>query len=261
MAKTSIKHKRQRQTTKGKVPSIVKWVLLSFVLVIIVSALTYYFTHKGKEDKSFSDAKYSLRGVDLSHHNPIIDWKEIKDKNGISFVYLKATGGVNHEDRNYIYNYESAKNANLKVGSYHFYLFGISGAEQAKHFIGKMKYQSGDLYPAIDVEHSTDNVFSRDTAFVNLVISELKVLENELYEYYGVHPVIYTNRECYKLYISTNFKSNMIWMCDLKGELNDVDNWIIWQFSHKGQLNGVVGEIDLNYFRYSNDEFYKITLP
>ena len=54
-----------------------------------------------------------------------------------------------------------------------------------------------------------------------------------MYEYYGVRPIIYTNKDCYKLYIKNHFPENLIWMSDLHNEPNLKDyNWIFWQFSH-----------------------------
>lgn len=238
-----------------------KLVVISTGLLITIGSLIFYFINNNSKKDTFKEAQFEVRGVDLSHHNPIINWQEVKTDNNLSFVYIKATGGVNHIDRNYKYNYESARKSNVKVGAYHFYLFGVSGERQAQHFIKNMIYQSGDLYPAIDVEHSKDNVYSQDTAYVKRVIGELLILESELYNYFGVHPIIYTNKDGYKLYVKNNFQDNYIWMCDLHNEPKDVMNWIIWQFSHKGRLNGVVGDIDMNYFRYSYNDLSKITLP
>lgn len=253
--------KKKKKKKKDKTADLTKKIVIILVAVTSVVAISTYILKKNKVEHYFNKEKFLVRGVDLSHHNPIIDWKEIKDRNNISFVYLKATGGVKHVDRNYPYNYKSARQNNIKTGSYHFYLFGASGEEQAKHFIRSMKYVSGDLYPAIDVEHSNDNIYSKDTAYINRVVKELQVLENSMFEYFGVHPLIYTNRDCYKLYIKDNFPQNMVWMCDLQKEPSYIDNWIIWQFSHKGELDGVVGDIDLNYFRYTHEQLSMITLP
>jgi len=253
--------KSKRKSSKSKQPGALRYVFVVFILVVTGAALYFYFNNKSKGQKSFTDKKFTVRGVDLSHHNPIIDWSEVKDRNNVGFVYIKATGGIKHTDRNYQYNYNSARTNNVKVGSYHFYLFGVSGEQQAQHFIKNMQYRSGDLYPAIDVEHSKDNVHSQDTAYIRLVIKELKSLENKMYEHFGVHPIIYTNKECYKLYINGNLAGNFIWMCDLHKEPEGIPNWIIWQFSHKGRLDGVVGDIDLNYFRYPYSELSKIMLP
>jgi lysozyme len=233
---------------------------LSFAIAFIgLFFFIYWLKNKGAD--TFHDAKYTVKGIDLSHHNPIPDWNNLKEQN-IAFAYVKATEGITHDDRNYLYNYKYAKQHHVKIGSYHFYNFGVSGQDQAKHFIKVAQCNTGDLLPAIDVEHSSANPYSKDTAFVKTVIEELKNLENRLYEHYGVHPVLYTNPHCYKLYIRGNFLDNFIWISSPDKEPpNDIANWIIWQFSHKGKLHGIGGYIDLNYFRYPFQQINRILLP
>ena len=70
--------------------------------------------------------------------------------------------------------------------------------------------------PAIDVEHSPSNRFISDKSKREKVIEQLKIFENKIAEYYGKTPVIYTNKECYELYIKDNFPKNPIWICDLR---------------------------------------------
>lgn len=239
--------------------------LLIFVstLAIVFVALAYHFYHQHQQADTFAKSnKYSVRGVDVSHHNPILNWKEVESQH-IQFAYIKATEGLTHEDRNYPYNYKQAKESNVKIGAYHFYSFGVSGREQARHFIRVAACKPGDLIPAIDVEHSPSNPHAKDTAFFNIVVSELSVLENELYEYYGVRPLIYTNMDCYKLYIKKYFPDNPIWISNPNEEPNDEDvkNWVIWQFTHKGELPGIAGDVDFNYFRYRYDRLSEILIP
>lgn len=248
---------------KKRKPNKIQITVFTVSLIITILCLSYYFYQKGLKSDTFAKSqKYHIRGVDVSHHNPILNWSEVKSQN-IHFAYIKATEGITHDDRNYIYNYKQAKDNNVKIGAYHFYSFGISGRDQAKHFIRIAKCETGDLIPAIDVEHSPSNPYTKDTAFIRMVVKELSVLENELYEFYGVHPLIYTNRDCYKLYIQNNFPDNLIWISSLDEEPKDeeIKNWIIWQFTHKGELPGIVGNVDFNYFRYSYDRLNEISLP
>lgn len=253
-----MKSKSKKKKSKNKLKSII--VVSTLVLISLI--LGYHFHQKSSRGKTFDkNNKYQIKGIDVSHHNPILDWTEVKSQN-VNFTYLKATEGVTHDDRNYRYNYKLSKENDIKTGSYHFYNFGISGREQAKHFIRIAKCKSGDLIPAIDVEHSRANPYSQDKSFVKNVIKELKIMESELYEYYGVHPMIYTNLDCYKLYINDSFPDNPIWISSLNNEPNDdIKNWVIWQFSHTGKLDGIEGDLDLNYFRYTFDDLKKIQLP
>lgn len=253
--------KRKRRSKKS---DPIKRIAISLLLVALIGIGLFFFLHKKTFNpipNTFESTKYIVKGIDLSHHNPILNWDLMREEN-ISFVYLKATEGTIHQDRNYIYNYDLARKANIKVGTYHFYSFGISGKEQFIHFRNIAKVGTGDLLPAIDVEHSSANPFSKDEKYISLVINELKVLENEFYNYYGIRPVIYTNRDCYKLYIKDNFPDNIIWMCDLQAEPSEkLKNWRIWQFTHTGNLPGFEGNFDLNYYRYSFSEFKELLVP
>lgn len=249
--------RKKKQLKKSQV------IILICTIAITAFSLSYYFYRKYSQSDTFSKSnKYHIQGVDVSHHNPILNWSEVKSQN-IHFAYIKATEGITHDDRNYIYNYKQAKENSVKIGAYHFYSFGVSGRDQAKHFIRIAKCETGDLIPAIDVEHSPSNPYTKDTAFIAMVIKELIILEEELYEHYGMRPIIYTNRDCYNLYIKKNFPENRIWISSLDEEPKDeeIKNWIIWQFTHKGELPGIVGNVDFNYFRYSYDRLDEISLP
>lgn len=251
--------KYKKQTTLILIVSVI---LVSSVLLILVDSIK---KASREQFHSFYDNKYGhqypIRGIDVSHHNGPIIWSLLKHE-GLSFTYIKSSEGNKHLDRNYKDNYINAKQSAIKVGTYHFYTFGLDGEMQAQHFIRHAKVESGDLIPAIDVEHSTINKYSNDKQYIENVISELMKLEQSMYDYYGVHPVIYTNKDCYKLYIQNIFPENLIWMSDLHNEPNIKENeWIIWQFSHTGNINGASGDIDLNYFRYSYRQFNQLLMP
>ena len=264
-SKKIVKKKRvvKRKKSKKKIDSVKK-ISIALLLIALIGVGIFLFLRKQPilfNSNTFDSTKYIVKGVDLSHHNPILNWNLMREEN-IYFAYMKATEGTSHLDRNYIYNYDLARNANIKVGTYHFYSFGISGKDQFTHFKNTAKVNKGDLLPAIDVEHSPTNLYSKDDKYMKLVISELKVLENEFLNYYGIHPVIYTNRDCYKLYIKNNFPDNIIWMCDLQAPPSDkLENWRIWQFTHTGSLPGFDGDFDLNYYRYSFNEFKELLVP
>ena len=197
----------------------------------------------------------------MSHHNGSVNWAQLKNE-GITFAYIKSTEGISHVDRNYKENYSDAKQADIKAGAYHFYTFGLDGKMQAQHFISNTNVESADLIPAIDVEHSPVNRYSNDKDYIKKVTDELVKLESEMFDHYGVRPIIYTNKDCYKLYIKNNFPNNFIWMSDLHNEPDTKDNdWVIWQFSHTGNINGIKGDIDLNYFRYSFRQLNQLLMP
>lgn len=262
------KKKRKSTRTKKKKKTDKEYIRLKrlsiSLFIIAVTGIVSFFIYKkwfSKEPNTFTSKKYVIKGIDISHHQPVLNWNMVNNQN-ITFAYIKATEGITLKDRNYKTNYDTSRETNIHIGSYHFYIFGLSGSEQARNFINTAKCQTGDMIPAIDVEHSKSNPYSTDSTFSASTRNELITLEKELYDYYGVHPVIYTNKDCYKLYVKNLFPDNIIWICDLYNEpSDDIKNWRLWQFSHEGKLPGVTEKIDLNYYRYSFREFNELLLP
>lgn len=257
------RRKRGKSNKKKQRIFIVSGIVLAAILFVV--AYGVFRTMRSEIFHSFNDNvfsdKYFVRGVDVSHHNTAINWNILRKEN-IYFAYLKSAEGATHTDREYKRNYKLAKAAGLKVGTYHFFTFGMSGRQQAEHFIRSSKVHSGDMRPAIDVEHSPVNRATSDKKVLKSIVRELRELESALYDHYGVHPVIYTNKECYKLYIEDDFSDNPLWICDLHDEPGVAsDTWAIWQFSHTGTLPGVLGNIDLNYYRYSFTDFRNLLMP
>lgn len=260
------KHGRRRRLKFSKRGQrVVLLITVSFIVLFAIGVYRFINYSKKETFHSFDNPpfsqKYLVRGVDVSHHNSYINWNQLRKEN-ITFVYLKSTEGSNHKDWDYKKNYKIAKDAGLRVGTYHFYIFGRDGKKQALHFIRNSTVKSGDMIPAIDVEHSAVNRPRNDKESYDKMIKELRNLDSALYKRYGKRSVIYTNKECYKIYIKDNFPDNPLWICDLHDEPgNDYKNWVIWQFSHTGKLNGVVNDIDLNYYRHSFDNFKTLLLP
>lgn len=78
---------------------------------------------KSKETTAVANYSKGFDGIDVSHHNGQIDWKTLRKNNkNIQFVYVKATEGKNHVDKNYLINASEAHKQKFKVGIYHFLL-------------------------------------------------------------------------------------------------------------------------------------------
>ncbi len=267
MAKKSPKRKYTKRKTKYN-PNTYKYVVIFSAVALLfamASVLRFVYLKKRGAFDSFSETGYSqiypVRGVDVSHHNEYINWNMLREEN-ISFVYMKSTEGSDHLDSEYQTNYPLAKEVGLKVGTYHFYTFGSDGRKQAYHFIENSNIVSGDLIPAIDVEHSKINRYTKNKEEYKKIIEELKVMEEVLNEHYGVRPIIYTNKECFRLYVKDNFPDNPLWICDLFDvPVDEHSHWDIWQFSHTGNLNSAIGHIDLNFYRGTFDEFKSMLIP
>lgn len=199
---------------------------------------------------------FSVLGVDVSHHNGDINWKEVKAQ-GIVFAYIKASEGVELTDKNYVDNYTEAKNNGIVPGMYHFFIFKEDGILQAKYFLEKLHYRKGDLPPAVDVEYSSSNKRNTEKAVIKERITELRQFDSVIYAKKHFHPVLYTNKECYEDLIRDKFPNNDLWLCNLSEAPDDnmYPNWVLWQHSHKGKLSGLKSKTDMNVFYSTKEEF------
>ena len=186
-------------------------------------------------------------GIDVSKHQGIINWAELKKNSKIKFVYIKATEGADYIDPRYQENIRNAKKQGFKVGSYHFLSTKSSAVKQFQNFIKTAKREEQDLLPVIDVEKlkpwSSQQL--RDS---------LKVFADLLEDYYGCKPLIYTSEKFFTSNLGRAFADYPLFIAKYNSSSAPNINypWVIWQFSDCGLFKSAVkenrGEVDLSRF-------------
>ncbi len=187
-------------------------------------------------------------GVDVSSYQIDVDFDELK-KQGIEFAYIKATEGSTHVDSSFKEKWKNALESELAAGAYHYFIYNVSGAEQAKNFIETVgELDSRRLIPAVDMELTMAEV--QNPPAVDDVVRGLKAFLAVVEEEYGVKPLIYAQKDYYDKYLAADFASYPRWARNVFYPVfMDIGNeWAVWQFNDKGELSGYTGEryIDLN---------------
>ena len=142
------------------------------------------------------------------------------------------------------------KNAELLSGAYHFFSFDSEGKTQAENFIKIVGTDiKGRLIPTVDIEYYGDK--KENTPVKENVVKELKAFLETIEEEYGVKPLIYSGCEIYEKYIKGEFDEYKKWISSFYTPLswNYKDDWYIWQYLNRGELDGYTGGekyIDLN---------------
>ncbi|MDO4357925.1 MAG: GH25 family lysozyme [Clostridia bacterium] len=204
-----------------------------------------------------SEAEYPVRGVDVSHYQGEIDWDVLAGQ-GIRFAFIKATEGSGSVDERFVYNFDQARKAGLRVGAYHFFSFDSPGLTQAENFIQTVAEAPDALPPVIDVEFYGGK--ERNPPAPEKVWPELDALVSRLEEYYGHPPILYATERAYRLYIANRYENCDIWIRDVfaRPKLSDDRAWTFWQYADRARLDGYDGEeqfIDLNAFNGTIEEF------
>lgn len=225
------------------------------MLLGFISAMLIYNGYIRLNNPSMS--AYPVRGVDISSYQGTVDWAMLESQ-GISFAFIKATEGSGMVDKNFAQNHAAAKKTSIRIGAYHFFSYDSSGITQAENFISTVPKTEGMLPPVVDLEFYGD--YSQSPALRDYTRTILDDLLRELEQYFGLKPIIYVTAKSYNLYINGSYDEYDIWIRNVyfSPYLSDGRDWVFWQYSDKGKLDGYSGEeehIDLNVFNGNASDF------
>lgn len=224
-------------------------------VVIAAAFLAVRFIYPRLEWASF---RYSVRGVDLSGHQGIVDWDRLK-ADGVDFAYIKATEGETFNDPRFSRNWYAADQAGILRGAYHFFTQCRSGKAQAQNFIRVVPVDPSALPPVIDAEHMGPCI---ETPAVKDVAAEIEIFLTALQAQYKVRPIIYTTREFNDAYLAGKFPKERFWVRRLLLAPRIRENqWVFWQYHNRGRRDGVNGPVDLDVFKGTRAELEALRKP
>jgi len=203
---------------------------------------------------------YPIRGVDISHYQGAVSWDLVKLA-GLSFVYVKATEGVDGVDDQFASNWKGAAGAGMLKGAYHFYNFCKGGAAQADNFINTVPPDARALPMTVDLERSGDcKTMPQKAAFRKSFAAFVRKIQAA----YGHRPVVYLNAAIYDQYFKDENDSYKLWIADTSHAapaLSDSASWTIWQYGWHGRVAGIPGEVDLDVFNGTPQMLASLTGP
>lgn len=197
---------------------------------------------------------YSIHGIDVSKFQEQIAWEEVqtmKVKNiQLGFTFIKATEGIGNTDPQFKRNWKNAKESGMIRGAYHFFIGSKDGRMQAENFIDKVALQPGDLPPVLDAEQLNGN---SPEEFRKEAKEWLDIVSN----YYRVTPIIYTNVDFYKKNLGEAFNNYPLWVAHYyeRDQPRIERDWLFWQHSDEGRVNGIMSKVDFNVFNGDSAAF------
>jgi lysozyme len=78
-----------------------------------------------------------------------------------------------------------------------------------------------------------------------------------------VKPIIYTNVDFYKRNLGTCFDNYPLWVAHYyqPSQPRIKRDWLFWQHSEEGRVNGILSKVDFNVFGGDSLEFRSILMP
>ncbi|MBQ9586229.1 MAG: hypothetical protein IJR20_09570 [Muribaculaceae bacterium] len=254
--------KTSTSTPQSSAPKrkIIKLVLAGLAVLLVAAGAVLYWAYKNRVDIQhwwrgeivIDRNKYPIVGIDVSAHNGDIDFNKVR-ADGYTFVFIKASEGEDYQDSKFLKNYEKARRAGLKVGAYHFFRKKTDGLNQAKNFLEMVGWCKLDLPLVVDVEDWSNDDQIKDERTQKHLDAMLDNLKSR-----GYKVMIYTNGNGYKKYIKNGQININLWLCSFKqpDKLRRIPHQM-QQYSHWGRVRGIWGDVDLNVFNGSEQQWLK----
>ena len=190
------------------------------------------------------------KGIDVSYANLSIDWSEVK-KSGIEFAILRSTFGSESEsqiDSQYFQNATGCVKNNIPFATYHFAYFvnEKTAKDEADFAIKKAnEYKNYVKFIVLDVEE--DSVRYAKNMGYNPDWTICSIAFMERIKSAGYTPVLYSNYNWLKNVFNYNkIKNYKLWYSAPDAK-SPAYTCAIWQYSWKGKVNGINGDVDMNY--------------
>jgi lysozyme len=249
---------------------LAKLKLLTIILIVFTLSIT------GQQDPSTLSPSSPqedvlIFGMDVSHFQGEINWTQVKqNKPKISFVFVKATEGINFVDAHFEKNWQDAKQAGILRGAFHFFEPDKDAKVQAVLFINTVKtLEENVLPPVLDLESGKFNELD-ETAYDNYIKNVFTWLE-EVEKALGVKPIIYASPDFARDYL-TDKKFSGYALVVVEYETVSAapkmwgawegKTWTFWQYSADHKVKGISGPVNLAKFNGSAQElsnFVKIS--
>ncbi|MBE6738082.1 MAG: hypothetical protein E7566_05480 [Ruminococcaceae bacterium] len=196
----------------------------------------------------------SYVGVDVSEHNGEIDWQRVKDA-GVDFAMLRIGGrgwgeeGVMYADSLFLENLRAARAAGIKVGAYFFSqaVTEEEAIEEAEFSVSLLEGEALDYPLAFDWETIEGVTGARTENISPDILTKCARAFCDKVKAEGYTPCLYTGAAlAYYKYDLAQLSDIDLWYAFYNDTPGLYYNYMIWQYTASGTVDGISGNVDLN---------------
>ena len=215
------------------------------------TATITYKTYNGKT----ASCKLTVSGsvakcIDVSTWQGSIDFNKVKSA-GYNYVIIRAGYGKEKSQKDNMFetNYKKAKSAGLKVGAYWFsYAMSPSTATaEADACLSCIKGKKFELPVYYDMEYQPA-MSTSNSNYTKMAVNFCNKLKSN-----GFKSGVYSSASVYDYLLNRKtLKNNGISIWNAEWYIKPSITCDVWQYSEKGQVNGINTSVDMNYIHNLN---------
>lgn len=186
---------------------------------------------------------YKTKGIDISRWQGSPDFSKVKAK--VDYVIAQIGYGKysSQVDSSFNYNYTNCKANNIPIGGYWYsYAKSVDEARQeAQACVALIKGKKFEYPIYYDLEEGLGNLGR--SLVSNIAIAFCTELEKN-----GYFAGIYISRSPAQAYLTDDVvKKYALWLAEYSSQLNWSGPVGMWQYSSTGRIDGINGNVDMNY--------------
>ena len=187
-----------------------------------------------------------VQGIDVSKHNGTIDWTKVKNA-GIKYAILRCGYGDNltsQDDAQWERNVAQCEKLGMPYGVYIYsYATSIAQAQsEAEHCIRLLKGHNPQYPVFLDLEDECMSGLS------NAQLLQITVAWAEKIKMAGYTPGVYSSKYWWTNRLtSSNYNNYKKWVAQWSSQCTYTGTYCMWQYSSTGKVNGISGNVDMDY--------------
>ena len=186
-------------------------------------------------------------GIDVAHHQGLIDWQVVASR--VGFAFIKATEGGDYLDPLFRRNWLLAEAAGVRRGAYHFMTWCRPAEDQARWFVSNVPADPDALAPVLDIEWNPESRSCPGKIAREPALAAIRVVLAAMERTYGTRPILYVPADMYRDVVEGEFAGYPLWVRGLAGRPHAAygeRRWLIWQYAESGRVPGIRGDVDLD---------------
>ena len=201
------------------------------------------------------------KGIDVSSWQGKPDWKKVK-KSGIEFAILRIHQ-KNGPDTSFEHNYKGCKANAIPIGGYK-YSYALTPAqalEEAEDTLSVLAGRGLDFPVFYDLEWNSQRKLGSESIekIAETFLNRIKKA--------GYKVGVYCNMDWYQKVLTEKLRKYALWIARYPADDNGTiqerlrpDIGVGWQYSSKGKVSGITGNVDMNVFykNYTEDKVKKV---
>lgn len=191
----------------------------------------------------------TAQGIDVSYHQGTIDWEKVKNSGQVDFAIIRCGIGMdqtNQDDTQWENNTSECERLGIPYGTFLYsYADTVEKARSEAQHVIRLVQGKNLTYPIYyDMEdNSVMNKIDSKTAG-EIAQTFLNTLEANGYK----NVAVYSSKSLFETKLTADiFNRYPRWVAHYNDTCGYQGSYHMWQYTNKGQIDGITGNVDLDY--------------